>query len=43
LLRKLGLNPTQTDVLTGDNEQQQRLEQQLFNADTEQYYNAATV
>ena len=43
LFRKLGLNPTQTDVLTGDNEQQQRLEQQLFNADTEQYYNAATV
>ncbi|MNV10142.1 Biotin synthase [compost metagenome] len=39
LFRKLGLNPHQTEVLTGDNE----LEQQLFNADTEQYYNAATV
>ena len=43
LFRKLGLNPHQTDVLTGDNEQQQQLEQQIFNADTDQFYNAATV
>src|SRR5690606_27209919 len=43
LFRKLGLNPPQTDALTGANEQQQRLEQQLLNADTEQFYNAAAV
>jgi biotin synthase len=30
-------------VLAGDNEQQQQLEQQVFNADTEQFYNAASV
>jgi len=30
-------------VLTGDNEQQYQLEQQLINADTDQFYNAATV
>ena len=33
----------QTEVLTGDNEQQQQLEQQIFNADTDQFYNAAAV
>jgi biotin synthase len=43
LFRKLGLNPHQTEVLTGDNEQQHQLEQQLFNADTEQFYNAAAL
>lgn len=43
LFRKLGLNPHQTEVLTGDNEQQQQLEQQIFNADTDQFYNAAAV
>jgi biotin synthase len=43
LFRKLGLNPHQTAVANGDIEQQQQLEQQLFNADTEQFYNAATV
>jgi len=43
LFRKLGLNPQQTAVLTGDNEQQYQLEQQLINADTDQFYNAATV
>ncbi len=30
LFRKLGLNPQQTAVLAGDNEQQQRLEQALM-------------
>ena len=30
LFRKLGLNPHQTEVLTGDNEQQQQLEQQIL-------------
>jgi len=43
LFRKLGLNPHQTEVLTGDNEQQQQLEQQSFNAATDQFYNAAAV
>ncbi len=43
LFRKLGLNPQQTDVMTGDNEQQQKLEQQIFNADTDQFYNAAAL
>jgi biotin synthase len=43
LFRKLGLNPHQTEVVTGDNEQQQQLEQQIFNADTDQFYNAAAV
>ena len=43
LFRKLGLNPQQTAVLSGDIEQQQRLEQALLTPDTEQYYNAATV
>mgnify|MGYP004711599979 FL=1 len=43
LFRKLGLNPQQTAVSAGDNEQQQRLEQALLTPDTETYYNAATV
>jgi biotin synthase len=43
LFRKLGLNPQQTAVLEGDNEQQQRLEQALNNPDTEEYYNAAAL
>ncbi|HKS34310.1 MAG TPA: biotin synthase BioB, partial [Enterobacteriaceae bacterium] len=43
LFRKLGLNPQQTAVSAGDNEQQQRLEQALRTPDTETYYNAATV
>ncbi len=43
LFRKLGLNPQQTEVLNGDKAQQEQLEQQLVNADTEQYYNAAVV
>lgn len=40
LFRKLGLNPQQTAVLAGDNEQQQRLEQALMTPDTDEYYNA---
>lgn len=43
LFRKLGLNPQQTMVTAGDNEQQQRLEQALKTPDTEEYYNAAAV
>lgn len=43
LFRKLGLNPQQTAVSLGDNEQQQRIEQALLTPDTETYYNAATV
>ena len=43
LFRKLGLNPQQTAVSAGDNEQQQRLEQALRTPDTAAYYNAATV
>jgi biotin synthase len=43
LFRKLGLNPQQTMVSVGDNEQQQRLEQVLKTPDTEEYYNAAAV
>ena len=43
LFRKLGLNPQQTEVLNGDKAQQEQLEQQLMNADTGQYYNAAVV
>ncbi|XNM59507.1 hypothetical protein ACLK1S_04750 [Escherichia coli] len=34
LFRKLGLNPQQTAVLAGDNQQQQRLEQVLMTPDT---------
>ena len=43
LFRKLGLNPEQTAVLSGDIEQQQRLEQALLTPDTDAYYNAAAV
>ncbi|ALB71365.1 MULTISPECIES: biotin synthase BioB [Cronobacter] len=43
LFRKLGINPQQTAVLAGDNEQQQRLEHALRDADNAQYYNAAAV
>ncbi|ELY6085410.1 biotin synthase BioB [Cronobacter sakazakii] len=43
LFRKLGLNPQQTAVLAGDNEQQERLENALRDADNQQYYNAAAV
>lgn len=43
LFRKLGLNPQQTEVLSGDIEQQQRLEQALLTPDTDAYYNAALV
>ncbi|EOC3067701.1 biotin synthase BioB [Cronobacter malonaticus] len=43
LFRKLGLNPQQTAVLAGDNEQQERLERALRDADNQQYYNAAAV
>ncbi|EOV9006839.1 biotin synthase BioB [Cronobacter malonaticus] len=43
LFRKLGLNPQQTAVLAGDNEQQKRLEHALRDADNQQYYNAAAV
>lgn len=41
LFRKLGLNPEHTHTRAGDNEQQQALAQQLINADTAQFYNAA--
>ncbi|GLR09990.1 biotin synthase [Mixta theicola] len=41
LFRKLGLNPEHTHTRAGDNEQQQALAQQLVNADTPHYYNAA--
>ncbi|ELY4470089.1 biotin synthase BioB [Cronobacter sakazakii] len=43
LFRKLGLNPQQTAVMAGDNEQQERLEHALRDADNQQYYNAAAV
>ncbi|EOC1345388.1 biotin synthase BioB [Cronobacter turicensis] len=43
LFRKLGINPQQTAVLAGDNEQQERLEHALRDADNPQYYNAAAV
>ena len=43
LFRKLGLNPQQTAVLAGDNEQQQRLEQALMTPDTDEYYTAAAL
>ncbi|EIV2968591.1 biotin synthase BioB [Cronobacter sakazakii] len=43
LFHKLGLNPQQTAVLAGDNEQQERLEHALRDADNQQYYNAAAV
>ncbi|PWC10620.1 biotin synthase [Brenneria roseae subsp. americana] len=41
LFRKLGLNPQQTEVEYGDNQQQQRLTDQLIHSDSEQFYNAA--
>jgi biotin synthase len=41
LFRKLGLNPEHTHTRAGDNEQQQALAQQLVDADTTQFYNAA--
>lgn len=41
LFRKLGLNPEHTATTAGDNEQQQQLNQQLMQADTTQFYNAA--
>ncbi|WP_420065553.1 biotin synthase BioB [Pectobacterium colocasium] len=41
LFLKLGLNPQQTATEYGDNQQQQRLAEQLINADSEQFYNAA--
>ncbi|MFZ6870273.1 biotin synthase, partial [Klebsiella pneumoniae] len=43
LFRKLRINPQQTAVLEGDNEQQQRLEQALLTPDTYEYYNAASL
>ncbi len=43
LFRKLGLNPQQTAVLAGDNEQQQRLEQALMTPDNDEYYNASAL
>ncbi|MEQ9900698.1 biotin synthase BioB [Pectobacterium punjabense] len=41
LFLKLGLNPQQTGTEYGDNQQQQRLTEQMINADSEQFYNAA--
>ncbi|WP_409308860.1 biotin synthase BioB [Pectobacterium sp. B1J-3] len=41
LFRKLGLNPQQTEVEYGDNQQQARLVNQLTHGDSEQFYNAA--
>ncbi|WP_437213947.1 biotin synthase BioB [Pectobacterium sp. LFLA-215] len=41
LFLKLGLNPQQTATEYGDKQQQQRLAEQLINADSEQFYNAA--
>lgn len=41
LFRKLGLNPQQTETEAGDNQQQMQLAQQVLEADTEQFYNAA--
>ncbi|WCG84463.1 biotin synthase BioB [Pectobacterium sp. A5351] len=41
LFLKLGLNPQQTATEYGDNQQQQWLAEQLINADSEQFYNAA--
>ena len=43
LFRKLGLNPQQTEVLSGDIEQQQRLEQALQTPDTDAYFNASVI
>ncbi|MGK2946909.1 MAG: biotin synthase BioB [Candidatus Malihini olakiniferum] len=41
LFHKLGLNPQKTETDAGDNQQQRRLAQQMLEADTEQFYNAA--
>lgn len=41
LFRKLGLNPQHTTTFTGDNVQQQQIQQQLLTADSDQFYNAA--
>lgn len=41
LFRKLGLNPEHTTTSAGDNQQQQVLTEQLLNADSDQFYNAA--
>ena len=41
LFRKLGLNPQQTATAYGDNQQQQVLAEQLLQADSAEFYNAA--
>lgn len=41
LFRKLGLNPQQTQVVYGDNQQQQQLAEQVLQADSDLFYNAA--
>ncbi|MFS6804188.1 biotin synthase BioB [Edwardsiella tarda] len=41
LFRKLGLNPQQTQVAYGDNQQQQQLAEQVLQADSDLFYNAA--
>ncbi|MCE0488753.1 biotin synthase BioB [Pantoea sp. Mb-10] len=41
LFRKLGLNPEHTATAAGDNAQQQLLTEQLMQADSAQFYNAA--
>lgn len=41
LFRKLGINPQHHATEFGDHQQQQQLTDQLINADTERYYNAA--
>ncbi|MGR3801424.1 biotin synthase BioB [Edwardsiella anguillarum] len=41
LFRKLGLNPRQTQVAYGDNQQQQQLAEQVLHADGDLFYNAA--
>ncbi len=41
LFRKLGLNPEHTHTQHGDQQQEEHLSEQLFHADTEQFYNAA--
>ncbi len=43
MFRKPGLNTQQIDVMTGDNEQQQKLEVHIFNADTDKHYNVAAL
>lgn len=43
LFRKLGLNPEHATTQAGDNEQQQKLAEQLLVADTDHFYNAANV